>query len=100
MRESAEHLVGYDPVPSVLIGHQANGRIVEQLRNYLAHLDVYYVNRISNSGNTSSASIPLAFADELSAGSVPARGRLGAIAYGAGETWGGISVSYQTPAAR
>lgn len=96
MRESAERLFEYDPAPSVLIGHQANGRILEQLRNYVAGLGVPYVNRIKNFGNTSSASIPLAFADELTAGSLPAEGRLGAVAYGAGEAWGGISVSYRT----
>lgn len=99
MRESAERLFEYDPPPSVLIGHQANGRILDEIRNYLTHLDVPYVNRISCFGNTSSASIPLAFADELSAGSLPAQGRLGAVAYGAGEAWGGISVSYRTSAA-
>lgn len=98
MSESAQYLVDHDPAPTVLIGHQANGRILEQVRGFTAHLGVPFVNRIENSGNTSSASIPLAFAEELDAGSLPAAGRLGAVAYGAGEAWGGVSVDYRVPA--
>jgi 3-oxoacyl-[acyl-carrier-protein] synthase-3 len=99
MTEVARRLFEHPPVPSVLVGHQANGRILEQLRSLTADLGVPFVNRIGNFGNTSSASIPLAFADELSTGSLPSAGRLGAIAYGAGEAWGGVSVSYRIPAA-
>ncbi|MGW0191421.1 ketoacyl-ACP synthase III [Streptomyces sp. NPDC003362] len=100
MSESARYLAERDPAPTVLVGHQANGRILEQVRTFTADLGVPFVNRIAHFGNTSSASIPLAFADELGAGSLPAEGRLGAVAYGAGEAWGGVSVSYRIPAAR
>lgn len=99
MSEVAQRLCECSPTPSVLVGHQANGRILEQLRGFTAQLGVPFVNRIENFGNTSSASIPLAFAEELSEGSLPSAGRLGAIAYGAGEAWGGVSVSYRIPAA-
>jgi 3-oxoacyl-[acyl-carrier-protein] synthase-3 len=98
MSEVAQRLCDYSPAPSVLVGHQANGRILEQLRSFTAQLGVPFVNRIENFGNTSSASIPLAFAEELSTGSLPPAGRLGAVAYGAGEAWGGVSVGYQIPA--
>jgi 3-oxoacyl-[acyl-carrier-protein] synthase-3 len=98
MSESAQYLFDHGPAPTVLIGHQANGRILEQIRGFTAHLGVPFVNRIENSGNTSSASIPLAFAEELGAGSLPAAGRLGAVAYGAGEAWGGVAVDYRVPA--
>ncbi|MGC0419783.1 3-oxoacyl-ACP synthase III family protein [Embleya sp. AB8] len=98
MSESAQYLFDHGPAPTVLIGHQANGRILEQVRAFSAHLGVPFVNRIENSGNTSSATIPLAFAAELDAGSLPAAGRLGAVAYGAGEAWGGVSVDYRMPA--
>ncbi|GGS43515.1 ketoacyl-ACP synthase III [Streptomyces violaceus] len=98
MSESAQYLVDHGPAPTVLIGHQANGRILEQVRRSTAHLGVPFVNRIESSGNTSSASIPLAFAQELESGSLPAEGRLGAVAYGAGEAWGGVSVDYRVPA--
>lgn len=98
MSESAQYLFDHGPAPTVLVGHQANGRILEQVRGSTSHLGVPFVNRIENSGNTSSASIPLAFAEELDAGSLPATGRLGAVAYGAGAAWGGVSVDYRVPA--
>ncbi|MEV7187804.1 ketoacyl-ACP synthase III [Kitasatospora sp. NPDC093102] len=98
MTESAQYLVDHGPAPTVLVGHQANGRILEQVRSFTDHLGVPFANRIEHLGNTSSASIPLAFAAELEAGSLPAEGRLGAVAYGAGEAWGGVSVDYRIPA--
>lgn len=98
MSESAQYLFDHGPAPTILVGHQANGRILEQVRLSTLHLGVPFVNRIENAGNTSSASIPLAFAEELDAGSLPATGRLGAVAYGAGEAWGGVSVAYSVPA--
>lgn len=97
MSESAQYLFDHGPAPTVLVGHQANGRILEQIRGFTTHLGVPFVNRIENSGNTSSASIPLAFAGELEAGGVPTAGRLGAVAYGAGEAWGGVAVDYRVP---
>lgn len=100
MSESARYLAERDPAPTVLVGHQANGRILEQVRTFTTDLGVPFVNRVAHFGNTSSASIPLAFADELGSGSLPAEGRLGAVAYGAGEAWGGVSVNYRIPAAR
>ncbi|MET9559679.1 MULTISPECIES: 3-oxoacyl-[acyl-carrier-protein] synthase III C-terminal domain-containing protein [Streptomyces] len=98
MSESAQYLFDHGRAPTVLVGHQANGRILEQVRGSTSHLGVPFVNRIEHSGNTSSASIPLAFAEELDAGSLPAAGRLGAVAYGAGSAWGGVSVDYRVPA--
>jgi len=97
MSESARYLFDHGPAPTVLVGHQANGRILDQVRGFTAHLGVPFVNRIENHGNTSSASIPLAFAEELDAGLLPAAGRLGAVAYGAGEAWGGVAVDYRLP---
>ncbi|NKQ25882.1 ketoacyl-ACP synthase III [Streptomyces galbus] len=97
MSESAQYLFDHGPAPTVLVGHQANGRILEQVRGFTTHLGVPFVNRIEHSGNTSSASIPLAFAEELDSGSLAASGRLGAVAYGAGEAWGGVAVDYRVP---
>lgn len=97
MSESAQYLFDNGPAPTVLVGHQANGRILEQVRTFTSHLGVPFVNRIEHSGNTSSATIPLAFAEELDAGALPAAGRLGAVAYGAGEAWGGVAVDYRLP---
>lgn len=97
MSESALYLFDHGPAPTVLVGHQANARILEQVRGITGHLGVRFVNRIEHVANTSSASIPLAFAEELDAGSLPVAGRLGAVAYGAGEAWGGVAVDYRVP---
>jgi len=94
MTETAERLCAFEPRPSVLVGHQANGRILEQVRAFTAELGVPFINLIENLGNTSSASIPLAFGGALQDATVASQGRLGAVAYGAGEAWGGVSVSY------
>ncbi|MGV9315017.1 ketoacyl-ACP synthase III [Streptomyces sp. NPDC003691] len=99
MTEATRYLFDHGPAPTVVVGHQANGRILRQVRGFTAGLGVPFVERIAHRGNTSSASIPLAFADELDSGSLPASGRLGAVAYGAGEAWGGVSVDYRLPAA-
>ncbi len=98
MVASAQHLAALDPAPTVIVGHQANGRILQQVGAYLEPLGVPVVNRIAGSGNTSSASIPLALADDIAAGSTARSGRLCAVAYGAGDAWGGVSVSYELPA--
>lgn len=97
MADSAQYLFDHGAAPTVLVGHQANGRILEQVRAFTSHLGVPFVNRIEHSGNTSSATIPLAFAEELDARAIPAAGRLGAVAYGAGEAWGGVAVDYRLP---
>lgn len=95
MSETAKILFDREPAPTVLVGHQANGRILEQIRTFTKDFGVPFVNRIADSGNTSSATIPLAFAEELAEGLLPSRGRLGAVSYGAGESWGGVSVDYR-----
>lgn len=86
--------VSTDFKPDVVVAHQANGRILEEVRRRLPAPAPIFVNRIADLGNTSSASIPLAFAAELTDGAVARRARLAAVAYGAGEAWGGVSVDY------
>ena len=98
MTESAQYLFDHGAAPTVIVGHQANARILAQVRANTEHLGVPVVDRIENVGNTSSASIPLAFAAELDAGGLPTAGRLGAVAYGSGEAWGGVSVDYRITA--
>lgn len=80
--------------PDVVVAHQANGRILEEVRRRLPDPAPIFVNRIADLGNTSSASIPLALAAELTDGALTRRARLAAVAYGAGESWGAVSFDY------
>jgi 3-oxoacyl-[acyl-carrier-protein] synthase III len=76
----------------VLIGHQANARILDALCADLgldparAHVNVDRV------GNTSAASIPLAMASAHAAGAVRAGDRVLLTAFGAGLTWGSTTL--------
>lgn len=80
--------------PDVVVAHQANSRILEEVRRRLPDPAPVFVNRIADLGNTSSASIPLAFAAELTDGAIVRRARLAAVAYGAGEAWGAVCLDY------
>ncbi|MDR0415739.1 MAG: hypothetical protein LBH76_00195 [Propionibacteriaceae bacterium] len=93
----ARELADRSPRPTVFVPHQANSRLLETIRDNLETLGIPLVNRISHLGNTSAASIPLAWAAAVAAGETPRQGRLGAIAFGSGEAWGGVSVSYRLP---
>ena len=95
MSELAVELAGHEPRPTVFVPHQANGRMLATMGEDLAELGIPVVNRIAEAGNTSSATIPLAFAAALADGELPLAGRLGAIGYGSGEAWGAVSVSYR-----
>jgi 3-oxoacyl-[acyl-carrier-protein] synthase-3 len=97
MSALALELAEHEPQPTVFVPHQANSRMLEMMRDDLEPLGIPVLNRIAESGNTSSASIPLAFATALADGSLPLEGRLGALGYGSGEAWGAVSVSYRLP---
>ncbi|GIJ19753.1 3-oxoacyl-ACP synthase III family protein [Micromonospora lutea] len=86
--------VSADYKPDVVVAHQANGRILQEVRRRLPDPAPVFVNRIAELGNTSSASIPLALAAELTDGAVARRARLAAVAYGAGEAYGAVSIDY------
>jgi 3-oxoacyl-[acyl-carrier-protein] synthase-3 len=94
MSELIRKLAATGPTPTAVIPHQANGRILNAVRETVADLGLTVVNRIAETANTSSASIPLALGAELEAGALPPTGRLVTVAYGAGETWGGVAVDY------
>ncbi|MCL2315760.1 MAG: ketoacyl-ACP synthase III [Actinomycetia bacterium] len=95
MKESLAAVVDQtDPAPVVVVPHQANGRILDEVRRGLPGPGLRLVNRIEHMGNTSSASIPLAFAAELDDGAIPRSGRLATVGYGAGEAWGAVSCHY------
>lgn len=80
--------------PSVVIGHQANTRILQKIREQVDMGDAVFVDCVEHFGNTSAASIPLALGTCVAEDSVPATGRMTLVAYGSGEAWGGVSVDY------
>ena len=79
---------------NVVIGHQANSRILQKIREEVDAGDAVFVDSVEEFGNTSAASIPLALGTCVAQQSVPPTGRMTLVAYGAGEAWGGVSVDY------
>lgn len=76
------------------IPHQANVRIIETAAKKLgAPMDKFIVT-LDHFGNTSSASIPLAFNEAVEKGIVKRGQKLALIGFGAGLTYGGIILEY------
>jgi len=76
------------------IPHQANVRIIETAAKKLgAPMDKFIVT-LDHFGNTSSASIPLAFNEAVEKGLVKRGQKLALIGFGAGLTYGGIILEY------
>lgn len=76
------------------IPHQANIRIIETAaKNLGVSMDKFIVN-ISNHGNTSSASIPIALSEAIADGTVKHGDRICLVGFGAGLTLGAIIMDY------
>ncbi|PRZ09590.1 3-oxoacyl-[acyl-carrier-protein] synthase-3 [Isoptericola sp. CG 20/1183] len=89
--------LGLDDI-EVLVAHQANLRIIEPLAKSLGLEDRVVVTDITESGNTSAASIPLGMSKWWHAGRLPAGAPALLFGFGGGFTWAGQVVL--TPAAR
>ncbi|OBK73993.1 3-oxoacyl-ACP synthase III family protein [Mycobacterium sp. 1274761.0] len=94
MTETLDRLHDNGIKPNVVVGHQANSRILQKIREQVDAGDAVFVDSVEQFGNTSAASIPLALGTCVADQSVPATGRMTLVAYGAGEAWGGVSVDY------
>jgi 3-oxoacyl-[acyl-carrier-protein] synthase III len=79
---------------SVIIGHQANSRILQKIRDEVDTGDAVFVDSVEEFGNTSAASIPLALGTSVAEQSIAPTGRMTLVAYGSGEAWGGVAVDY------
>lgn len=78
----------------VFIPHQANLRIAQFVQKKLGLKDDQLYNNIERYGNTTAASIPLAFAEAVERGKVN-RGDLVLLsAFGSGFTWGSVLFEY------
>lgn len=78
----------------MFIPHQANIRIIETAaKNLGVSMDKFYVN-IEQHGNTSSASIPIAFDEAVTKGAAKRGDRICFVGFGAGLTLGSIIFEY------
>jgi len=78
----------------MLISHQMNGRIIESAAKRLNFpSEKVYIN-ISEYGNTSAASVPLAFDECVKAGKIKQGDIVIFVAFGAGLTWGANVIQF------
>ncbi len=78
----------------LFVGHQANVRILHAVADQLGiGRERAYVN-IGHTGNTAAASIPLALDDALGEGRLRAGDKVLLTAFGAGTTWGAITLTW------
>jgi len=94
MTETVERLSEDDLPSTVVIGHQANSRILQKIRDQVDVGGAVFVDRVEQFGNTSAASIPLALGACVAEKAVAPTGRMTLVSYGAGEAWGGVAVDY------
>jgi 3-oxoacyl-[acyl-carrier-protein] synthase-3 len=78
----------------LVIPHQANQRIIESAARGL-HLPMNrFVMNVSTYGNTSTASIPLAFVEAMGSGRIHDGDHLVLVGFGAGLTWGALAMQW------
>ena len=94
MSETVNRLHADGTKPTVVVGHQANSRILQRIREEVDVGDAVFVDSVEDFGNTSAASIPLALGTCVAEQTIPPTGRMTLVAYGAGEAWGGVTHDY------
>lgn len=77
-----------------LVPHQANIRIIESIAKKLRLPMDKVIVTVDRHGNTSAASIPLAFHEGVSSGRIKKSDRVLMEAMGAGYTWGAVYLTY------
>lgn len=77
-----------------VIGHQANKRILDECARELGLAPERLVVNIDRFGNTSAASIPIALCEAWEEGRIKPGDRLLFLAFGAGYSWGGLSMRW------
>ncbi len=75
-----------------LIPHQANIRIINGVGQKLDLPEEKVIVTVNNHGNTSAASIPLAFSENMCSGKIKKGDLVVLTAMGAGFTWGGAVI--------
>jgi 3-oxoacyl-[acyl-carrier-protein] synthase-3 len=78
----------------LVIPHQANTRIIEMAARFLRlPMEKFYIN-LDRYGNTSAASIPLAFCEAMEEGLIKEGSNLVLVGFGAGLTWAAAVVRF------
>jgi 3-oxoacyl-[acyl-carrier-protein] synthase-3 len=80
-----------------LVPHQANQRILDTIADRLAIPHEHVVSTIETTGNTSSASIPLALDALYTAGNLQPGDVCALVGFGAGLTWGAAIIRWTKP---
>jgi 3-oxoacyl-[acyl-carrier-protein] synthase III len=79
---------------ALVIAHQANGRIINAVRERFGLERERVADYVADLGNTSAASIPLALSLAEDDGRLPARGHVLLTAFGAGFSWGAALLTF------
>ena len=77
-----------------LIPHQANVRIISAVGKRLGIADDKVVINVDRYGNTSAATIPIAFHEQIAAGKIKRGDKVLFVAFGGGLTWGANIIQY------
>jgi len=80
-----------------VIPHQANMRIIEAAARGLRMPIEKFVINLSRYGNTSTASIPIATCEALESGRIQDGDHLVLVGFGAGLTWGALTLEWALP---
>ncbi len=86
--------LGIDDV-ALVIAHQANGRIINAVRERFGLEHGRVADYVADLGNTSAASIPLALSLAADDGRLPEQGHVLLTAFGAGFSWGAALLTYE-----
>ncbi|MEU9857881.1 beta-ketoacyl-ACP synthase III [Streptomyces sp. NPDC047974] len=78
----------------VLVAHQANVRILHAVADRLGLPRERFPVHLDRVGNTSAASVPLALADAVTAGTLRPGHRTALAAFGGGLTWGAVTLTW------
>ncbi|KAL3131472.1 hypothetical protein ABBQ38_007780 [Trebouxia sp. C0009 RCD-2024] len=78
-----------------LVLHQANQRILDAAAQRVGISSERVISNLAEYGNTSAASIPLAFDEAVRGGKIKSGDTIGMAGFGAGLTWAGIVVQWQ-----
>lgn len=81
----------------LFIPHQANHRIIKSAARYLALPDEKVFVNVERYGNTSSASVPIAFCEAIEQERMKPGDHLVLVAFGAGLTWAAAVVQWEVP---
>jgi len=82
---------------SIVIPHQANKRIIDSAMHYLNLPPERFFINVDRYGNTSTASIPIATCEALSAGKIKVGDNIVFVGFGAGLSWGASVVEWTGP---